>query len=164
MLRNLFKFYFSFKGRVNRNDFNMSYMLPVFLLMIGMLALDYLREGDRIFTMHAGLLYTNLFSLITLVPCFALTCRRLHDLNYSGWWQALIYFVLIFACLTLGIAFAMAEHAQLNVGFLFFAVTGVVSLIVVCIPLIALCAKRGTIGPNKYGPDLLHNETVEIVQ
>lgn len=28
-----------------------------------------------------------LFSLVTLVPSFAVTARRLHDSNRSGWWQ-----------------------------------------------------------------------------
>ena len=32
-------------------------------------------------------LLSSLFSLATLLPCIAVTARRLHDINRSGWWQ-----------------------------------------------------------------------------
>ena len=31
----------------------------------------------------------GLYSLATLVPVWAVTARRLHDINRSGWWQLL---------------------------------------------------------------------------
>lgn len=31
-----------------------------------------------------------LFGLVTFLPCISLGVRRLHDLNYSGWWYALM--------------------------------------------------------------------------
>ena len=30
--------------------------------------------------------FSNLLSLVTLVPSISLSVRRLHDINKSGWW------------------------------------------------------------------------------
>jgi uncharacterized membrane protein YhaH (DUF805 family) len=49
-----------------------------------------------------------LFSLATLLPSIAVTARRLHDTDRSGWWQLLYFFpiigwiVLIFFCVEPG--------------------------------------------------------------
>jgi uncharacterized membrane protein YhaH (DUF805 family) len=34
----------------------------------------------------------GIYSLAVLVPTIAVTCRRLHDIDRSGWWQ-LIWFI-----------------------------------------------------------------------
>ena len=31
----------------------------------------------------------SIFSLVLIIPTIAVTCRRLHDVNKSGWWQLL---------------------------------------------------------------------------
>tara|TARA_B110000967_G_C18670991_1_gene453018 strand:- start:530 stop:802 length:273 start_codon:yes stop_codon:yes gene_type:complete len=31
----------------------------------------------------------SIFSLILFIPSIAVACRRLHDVNQSGWWQLL---------------------------------------------------------------------------
>lgn len=36
-----------------------------------------------------------IFSLITLIPAIAVTARRLHDVNKSGWWQLLFILPVI---------------------------------------------------------------------
>jgi len=36
-----------------------------------------------------------IFSLITLIPSIAVSVRRLHDTNRSGWWYLLIFIPLI---------------------------------------------------------------------
>jgi uncharacterized membrane protein YhaH (DUF805 family) len=35
------------------------------------------------------------FSIATLLPSMAVTARRLHDTNRSGWWQLLYFFPII---------------------------------------------------------------------
>ena len=39
-------------------------------------------------------LFGGLWALITLIPNFSLTIRRLHDSNRSGWWQLLILTII----------------------------------------------------------------------
>lgn len=47
---------------------------------------------------------SSLFSLATLLPCLAVTTRRLHDVGRSGWWQLIVlvpligWIVLIYWC------------------------------------------------------------------
>lgn len=77
--------YADFEGRTGRQAFWM-FILFSFLLnfVIGIV------EG-MLGTMILGLL----FSLAILVPSIAITARRLHDTNKSGWWQliALVPFI-----------------------------------------------------------------------
>ena len=53
-------------------------------------------------------LLSSLFSLATLLPSLAVTARRLHDIDRSGWWQlvALIpligWIVLLYWCVQPG--------------------------------------------------------------
>jgi uncharacterized membrane protein YhaH (DUF805 family) len=39
--------------------------------------------------------FSALFSLATLLPSIAVTARRLHDTDRSGWWQLLYFFPII---------------------------------------------------------------------
>ena len=68
--------------------------------------------------------------LLTGVAGFAVTVRRLHDLNYSGWFIVLFYVVLIGAAL-------------ISIWLYWAAV--IASIVVMCLP--------GTQGGNKYGAD-----------
>jgi len=69
--------YADFEGRTSRKEFWM-FVLVYFLLAIAVM----------IVAMLVGLpqLYM-LLSLAVLVPNIAITARRLHDTNKSGWWQ-----------------------------------------------------------------------------
>jgi uncharacterized membrane protein YhaH (DUF805 family) len=73
----------------------------------------------------AGL--AGLFSLVNFIPSIAIVVRRLHDMNFSGWWY-LGYVGVSLVPYFQGVAF---------LGFMVF-----------------LCL-RGTAGPNRFGPDPL---------
>ena len=47
-----------------------------------------------------GMLLVNLFALLSLIPAFAVTVRRLHDVDRSGWWL-LAWFIPMFGWLVL---------------------------------------------------------------
>ena len=84
---------------------------------------------------------SGLFMVATFVPSLAVTVRRLHDTDRSGWWMLV------------GIipyAFLMAAIATGNLAMV--GLVGTVAL-VGAIVLLVLTVLDGTKGPNRFGPD-----------
>lgn len=91
--------YVDFRGRSRRQE----YWMFVLFIVIGSLAtsaLDallgtgggfahYTYGGDGMYGVGAGArggILNDIFSLIVLIPSIAVSVRRLHDLDKSGWW------------------------------------------------------------------------------
>lgn len=87
---------------------------------------------------------TGLFSLAVLVPNIAVSVRRLHDINRSGWW-----ILMPLAPYALGFILMASVHTFIVAGLMMFL--GFVGAIVL---LVWYCL-RGTPGPNRFGPDPL---------
>ena len=87
--RRFFGGYVDFSGRSNRGEF-WFWQLDNLLITLGLGILDVLLFGVE----GSGLL-GGLWGLATLIPSFALTARRLHDIDKSGWWQLLVLIPLI---------------------------------------------------------------------
>ncbi|RPF72094.1 DUF805 domain-containing protein [Aurantiacibacter spongiae] len=83
-----------------------------------------------------GVLYA-LFYIAMFVPYLAVTVRRLHDREMSGWW----YGGLLIA------SFVPFVNMVAWLGFL---------------ALIVVCALPGTAGPNRHGPDPKDPHQVEV--
>ena len=85
--------YFDFSGRARRLEF-WSYTLffNVFVFMF----LGYLDDMTGMYDSKMGLgLFQGIFSLLTFIPSVAVTVRRLHDTNRSGWWYPVILIPII---------------------------------------------------------------------
>ena len=85
----VFKKYAMFDGRSRRREFWM-FVLFNFLISIGLSIVESvtglnITKNMGTFTYETGVL-TSLYSLAVLVPSIAVTVRRLHDTNHSGWW------------------------------------------------------------------------------
>jgi len=84
----------------------------------------------------------------------AVSVKRLHDRNRTGWWIAVLYVVLSVA-IVLGVVTLMQPEGQrepLNM----LAVTAVVAVSYLMIWLfIEIGFLKGTQGPNRFGPDPL---------
>ena len=83
--------YFNFNGRASRSEYWFFILFSVLgalvTLIIDIQILGYSIESE----------YTpmnSIFSLILIIPSIAVSCRRLHDVNQSGWWQ-LIWLTVI---------------------------------------------------------------------
>lgn len=76
-IRVCFTKYADFSGRASRSEY-WWYALFITLVQLG---LPLISEVVWL-----------IFALATLLPSIAVTARRLHDTNRSGWWQ-LLYFV-----------------------------------------------------------------------
>jgi uncharacterized membrane protein YhaH (DUF805 family) len=86
-----FSKYATFSGRASRSEFWL-FQLFTFLGSIATLIIDITILG---FSINDDASPTNLiFLLIVMIPSVAVGCRRLHDLNKSGWWQ-ILYLTII---------------------------------------------------------------------
>lgn len=72
--------YADFEGRATRKQFWM-FILVSILISIG---ISLVEEIIGVMALSA------LFSLAILIPNIAITARRLHDTNRSGWWQLIL--------------------------------------------------------------------------
>ena len=77
------KNYFGFEGRARRKEFWMFVLINIVVSIVIALV-------DNILGLNWGAGYGVLgtvYALAILVPSIALTARRLHDIDKSGWWQ-----------------------------------------------------------------------------
>lgn len=101
--------YAEFSGRARRSEY-WYFTLANVLLVVGVLVIGGLAIalfGEDIGGVIFGLLYllVILYSLAVAIPSIAVTVRRLHDTNRSGWWYlislipfgslVLLYFLVI---------------------------------------------------------------------
>jgi uncharacterized membrane protein YhaH (DUF805 family) len=108
-----FQNYVNFSGRAARSEY-WFWTLFAFLVSIVTGGIDHL-----IFPTMEFSPLNSLAGLALFLPGLAVTIRRLHDLDRTGWWVLLVLTII-----------------------------GIVVLI-------AWFVMRGTVGPNRYGPDPL---------
>ena len=127
------QFYFSAKGRVNRKQWWLRLVLPVFVISLLLGAIDVALGTDTTtFTttsaenvttqtktyISINFLLTTLFNFAVLIPAIFVDIKRWHDRDKSGWWMLILLIPLI------GTIWFLIE-----LGFL-----------------------KGTDGPNRFGP------------
>lgn len=81
-----YKKYAEFDGRARRKEYWLFYLLYIVSAMI-------LAFIDGI--IGTGGLLAGLYILGSIVPFIALTARRLHDIDKSGWWQLIVFVPVI---------------------------------------------------------------------
>ncbi len=79
-IRVCFSKYADFNGRADRSEY---WWFILFLIIVSLA------------TSMVSSVLSGLFSLGTLLPSIAVTTRRLHDTNRSGWWQLIAVVPLI---------------------------------------------------------------------
>jgi len=78
-----FKKYVVFSGRANRKEY-WTFFLINLAIVFALTVLENAITG----TEQAAV--AGLFSLIVLLPAIAVSVRRLHDINKTGWWYLFI--------------------------------------------------------------------------
>ena len=108
-----FQSYVNFSGRAARSEY---WFWTLFVVLVSLAAtlIDLALFQNLDFSPLQGLVGLGLF-----LPGLAVSIRRLHDVDRTGWWLLLVFTV----------------------------VGGILLLIWNCM--------RGTVGPNRYGPDPL---------
>lgn len=155
--------YADFSGRSRRMEY---WMWKLFLFLVGiafwvvMMVVGgaALAAGDPQAMVAAGggvmivMLIYLLFGLAVIIPDLAVTVRRLHDTNRTGWWilaPLVPYLVATVAMIGSG---STGEQGGIAAGGVFALVAMLVAF-VLCIMLLVFMFLDGTLGPNRFGPD-----------
>ncbi|BAB51827.1 mlr5366 [Mesorhizobium japonicum MAFF 303099] len=78
-----FRNYVNFSGRASRSEFWYSYL---FIIIVGVILVI-------VDTIVKNEIISSIWNLAALLPTLAMTTRRLHDINRSGWHQLLAWFI-----------------------------------------------------------------------
>ncbi len=97
-LEALTKKYATFEGRARRSE----YWYFVLFYVLAIVALAIVDGVTGTLNEEAGIgLLSGLFVLATFIPTLAVTVRRLHDTDRSGWWVLLEFVPLVGALVVL---------------------------------------------------------------
>jgi len=133
----------SFEGRINRRPFWIAWIVLIAIEIVVMLAAEGPHE-DRL---------TALADLILIYPQFAVCAKRGHDRNTPTWVIGLFFaLAAAFDLLLLGGWITTADLKSPPAPVLFLVIPLVLLALVLVVD---LGFRRGTRGPNRYGPDPL---------
>jgi uncharacterized membrane protein YhaH (DUF805 family) len=150
-------FYFSPMGRMTRKDFWLKYVIPIVVIGIVVSIADQALFPEMLLTSDTGPI-AAIVNLVVLWPTIALTTKRFHDRNMSGWWQLLFNVALGVG----GVVIAMAMRAgggpeNLPPDAAPTILTGLAIILVAAgTELVILGFLPGTKGRNDYGDDPLN--------
>ena len=156
------KRYAEFSGRSRRMEYWMFFLFQI-LLGVAFWVLLAIGGGSALmsggdpnalaaaggFVMIVFALY-GLVSLALLIPAIAVTVRRLHDTNRTGWW--VLAPIAGYVIMLVGTVMAASSPDNPGLGGILALVGGLTALIL-AIVLLVFMFLEGTRGPNNYGPD-----------
>lgn len=98
--------------------------------------------------------FGGLMILALMPPLLGVLVRRLHDTNRRGWWllpPALLTppLLFLFACTQFTLGDETGRKIFIGIGVI------LAIMLVYAICLLVVLARRGTAGPNRFGPDPL---------
>lgn len=125
----------SFSGRANRKEF-ITFQIIYFCLNIILVIPLYLGFSS----------FVTFIRLILFIPDLAITIRRLHDFNVSGW--AYFFLNCIFCII---IIYLMVKDGSIKKETQMSTVTSIFSYSTVILQYLILLLLKGTPGPNRYG-------------
>jgi len=135
-IKTVYNKYVTFSGRAQRSEF-WWFMLFYFVVSIPMAFSE---------------ITDTLWSLGNLLPVLAVSCRRLHDTDRSGWKQLLPVLAVVPLALSV---FGIWEVALIIAG---------IAAIGLYIVLIVWYASIGTTGPNRFGDDPLNPTDAHVFE
>ncbi|MDR1006016.1 MAG: DUF805 domain-containing protein [Bacteroidales bacterium] len=94
-------------------------------------------------------LITLLYGLAMVLPCLAVTTRRLHDIGKSGYWL-LAYYVAVFVLwgfMMVALILALYSTVAMTITLLLFYLL----LLALCITFLVFLCKDSQVGQNQYG-------------
>jgi uncharacterized membrane protein YhaH (DUF805 family) len=132
--------YAVFSGRASRAEYWWFYLLTIVAGLVGGL-LDRLVGGQVV---------SWILNLFLLVPWIAVSVRRLHDIDRTGWWLLILFLSVLLGGIAMGLGVALGGGMFTGIGAIAVAV---VALLVGIVTLLVFMVTEGTRGSNSYGPD-----------
>jgi len=158
------EFYFSPTGRISRSQYWLRFFLPYYAIVFVLAVITQIAGA----TSAAGIvtsLVSNLFALVALWPSIAILVKRMHDRNKSAWYLFAAFvppvLFIVMLCIWVGPMIiaaatggdAAAELPAMNAAGVATIVSGLIMFGVAIWFFVEFGCLRGTIGPNRYGPD-----------
>lgn len=137
------KKYADFKGRAPRAEYWWFYLATIIVGYVLGLTDKVAGDSDAL---------SGIFSLVTLVPWLAVTVRRFHDTNRSGWWLLVLLLAIAMAVVFTIFAYGSLGGAPTSYSFAGGALLAVV-ILGAFITMLVFMVLPGTDGPNRYGAD-----------
>ncbi len=135
---------FSFRGRLNRQPYWLTSIAILLLIVVLVAVVFTLMDVSLVLLVVLGLLYIPLLWI-----AFALGAKRLHDRDKSAWWLLLFYILP-------SILSNLSDQAG-GLGILLLLIGLALSIWA----FVELGCLRGTVGPNRFGPDPLQAPSVK---
>jgi uncharacterized membrane protein YhaH (DUF805 family) len=136
--------YADFGGRASRAEY-WWYTLAIIILGIVVSIIENMVGLDNWVGMYGPI--ALLLMLALLVPGLAVTVRRLHDTDRSGWWMLIALIPYGLLAVVMGMSAASGSLAMVGLA----GIVAIVALIGV-IALLVFMIMPGTPGDNRYGP------------
>ena len=162
--------YADFNGRARRSEywffqlFNFLITIGIYLIVLGI---------KEVIGINLGFLNT-VYSIAVLIPNLAVTARRLHDTNRSGWWQmlsigtGLITFVLAIIFVLSILSYRMNEYAisicMEQKALLILLILSAISYIAACILLLVWYCFDSQQGVNRFGSSPKEENNANLYQ
>lgn len=144
-IKTCFQKYFVFQGRAQRSEY---WFFVLFTTITGII----LSIVDVIiFGLSMGLDISpldNLFSLATFIPSIAVCCRRLHDIDKSGWWQLIPGIGLLLMIPAIAPAISRDFDSGLFIGSIGIGALVLIGLSILLLVWLCTDSERG---PNRFG-------------
>jgi uncharacterized membrane protein YhaH (DUF805 family) len=160
--------YFDFKGRATRKEYWMFVLfdflcclLGIFLSFLGLCIIGIIYDIysiDDILLLIILSLPFIFYIIVIMPPRVALATKRLHDINYSGWWQLLApvaisilyyfisYIIGFVICFIISLSGFDVDKADDSI----FGLASLVALVLAPVIYFALIGLRKSVEPNKY--------------
>jgi uncharacterized membrane protein YhaH (DUF805 family) len=136
--------FFTFHGRINRAKYWLA-MLVYAVIYFVLAIFGYLTDNSPIYQAINGML-----NIVIVISSLAVGVKRLHDRNKSGWYLVLFY-IVPGILVTAGVVVGTVMEDSLVMASIF----GLAAFAIGVWAFVELGCLRGTVGPNRYGPDPL---------
>ncbi len=143
-----FRKFATFQGRARRSEFWYFWLF----IILGSIVSAILDAAFGTDIENSTGVVGGVFTLATLIPMIAVTARRLHDTNRSGWWQFAAFVPALILGFVGGWLVGTGTEAAAGAAIALLVVMGLAVLAISILVLIWLVS-AGTRGANRFGED-----------